>query len=159
VDGRDEPGHDDRKTARFVNLMLNGATCSVDSLSPFTVRLRGEAWGEGQPGCRLSDVRGTLPRIAPAQSGLRNPVPLHRNALPDEPFLLRGLYRVRPYRPHACDRFRRLHADLDQKPRRYRTGTSESSAAMDQHVTPTAQERANLFAGDLPLVFKSLVRN
>src|ERR1700726_1382768 len=98
-------------------------------------------------------------RIALAMSWLRNPNTNHRKAVQDEPFLIRGFDGGCPYRAVTCQFFRRLHAQLDQKQRLYRTGASESSAAMDQHVTPTAQDPANFFAGDLPLLFKSLVRN
>ena len=73
--------------------------------------------------------------------------------------MVSGLDRARPYRAHTRDRFRRLHAEFDQKPRRYRAGTSKSSAAMDQHVKPTAAGARELFTGDIPLLLKLLVWN
>ena len=65
--------------------------------------------------------------------------------------LLVGAGEQRRGNIEAFDRRLRLHAEFNQKPRRYRAGPSEPSAAMNQHVGATAQDRAQLFTGDIPL--------
>jgi hypothetical protein len=84
---------------------------------------------------------------------------LLRSDSQDVLFLRTRFDRAGPYRAHTLDRCFRRHAELDQKPRCYRSRPSEPSAAMDQNIGAVPQDWPQLLPNGTPLLFEPFVGN